>query len=146
MNILGISDVTGNHSHACIALLQDGELTFALSEERLSRVKNDNRFPTQAIQITLDYAGLALDDIDHFVCAYPPANYYGSLLKRSKWDLPRSLLGILWRRPRKLLKYLGPNIKKGLFSGSLDKIISEHCQVKEKKFITLIKKGMEKIL
>ena len=115
MNILGISDVTGNHSHACIALLQDGELTFALSEERLSRVKNDNRFPTQAIQITLDYAGLALDDIDHFVCAYPPANYYGSLLKRSKWDLPRSLLGILWRRPRKLLKYLGPNIKKGLF-------------------------------
>ena len=114
MNILGISDVTGNHSHSCIALLQDGKLTFALSQERLSRLKNDHRFPSQAIQIALDYAGLRLEDIDQFACAYPPANYYGSFLQRSKWDLPRSLLGVMWRRPRKLLKYLGPNIKKGL--------------------------------
>jgi carbamoyltransferase len=115
MNILGISDVTGNHSHSCIALLQEGELCFALSEERLSRVKNDNRFPSHTIQVALDYSGLRLEDIDQFACAYPPANYYGSLLKRSKWDLPRSLFGVLKRRPLKLLKYLGPNIKKGLF-------------------------------
>lgn len=31
------------------------------------------------------------------------------------------------------------NIKKGLLSGSLDEIISEHCQIKEKKLISLIK-------
>ena len=37
MNILGITDVTGNHSQSSIALLQDGRLTFALSQERISR-------------------------------------------------------------------------------------------------------------
>jgi carbamoyltransferase len=115
MNILGISDVTGNHSHSCIALLQDGELTFALAQERLSRVKNDSRFPTEAIRIALDFAGLRLQDINHFACGYPPARYYSSLAARSKFDLPRSLLGVLPFRPFRLAKYLLPNIRKGIF-------------------------------
>ena len=115
MNILGISDVTGNHSHSCVALVRDGKLVFALSEERLSRIKNDNHFPRQTIQAALDYAGLSLRNIDQFVCAYPAAKYYSSLIKRSKLDLPRSLMGVAWHRPLKLLRYLAPNIKKGLF-------------------------------
>jgi carbamoyltransferase len=112
MNILGISDVTGNHSHSCIALLQDGQLTFALSQERISRVKNDSRFPVDAIQAALDYAGLRLSDIDCFACGYPPANYYRSLVARSKLDLLRSVLGVMIRRPGKLAKYLLPNYRK----------------------------------
>jgi len=115
MNILGISDVTGNHSHSSIALLQDGQLTFALSQERISRVKNDPRFPYDAIQAALDFVGLRLDEIDAFACGYPPANYYGSLMHRSKMDLLRSLLGVMTHRPLRLARYLFPNIRKGLF-------------------------------
>lgn len=114
MNILGISDVTGNHSHACVALVQNGELIFALSEERLSRIKNDSKFPGSAIQALLDYAGLQLNNIDWFACGYPPARYYSSLKQRSAWDLPKSVIGVLVRNPGKLVKYLGPNLKKGL--------------------------------
>ena len=34
------------------------------------------------------------------------------------------------------------NIRNGLLSGSVDEIISEHCHIREKKLITLIKKGI----
>ncbi|NIA30932.1 MAG: hypothetical protein GWP06_13595 [Actinobacteria bacterium] len=115
MNILGISDVTGNHSHSCVALLQDGKLTFALSQERISRVKNDSRFPADALQTALDFAGLRLDDIDRFACGYPPPNYYFSMMMRSLYDLPRSLLHAAFHTPVKLAKYLTPNIRKGIF-------------------------------
>ncbi len=115
MNILGLSDVTGNHSHSCVALLQDGKLTFALSQERISRVKNDPRFPEEALQAALDFAGLRLDDIDICACGYPPPNYYFSLMMRNIFDLPRSLLHTAFHRPFKLAKYLAPNIRKGIF-------------------------------
>ncbi|MCK4245250.1 MAG: hypothetical protein KAX20_06445 [Candidatus Omnitrophica bacterium] len=36
------------------------------------------------------------------------------------------------------------NIKKGLLSGSLDKIISEYCQIREEKLITLIKEEAQR--
>ncbi len=115
MNILGISDVTGNHSHSCVALLQDGELRFALSQERLSRIKNDPRFPEEALEEVLSWANLTLQDIDLFACGYPPAHYYASLMANSFWDMPRSVAGVLVRKPEQLFKYLFPNIKKGLF-------------------------------
>jgi carbamoyltransferase len=115
LNILGISDVTGNHSHSSIAILQDNHLAFALSQERISRVKNDSRFPKEAIQAALDYTHLRLNDIDHFACGYPPANYYNSLMQYSKFDVPRAFLGALFRSPKKLSRYLAPNIKKALF-------------------------------
>ena len=115
MNIVGISDVTGNHSHSCVALLQDGKLTFAQSQERISRVKNDSRFPTDALHNALEYAGLSLSDIDYFACAYPPANYYGSLMQHGIFDLPRSFGAAALRHPLTLGKYLAPNLKKGMF-------------------------------
>lgn len=113
MNILGISDVTGNHSHSCIAMLQDGRLTFALSQERISRIKNDSAFPNEAIQTALDYTGLRLKDVDAFACGYPPPRYYHSLMQHGLLDVPRSLLSVLFHRPIVLCRYLAPNIKKG---------------------------------
>ena len=115
MNILGISDVTGNHSHSCVALMQDGTLKFALSQERFSRVKNDGRFPHEALQALFDHCDLGYKDIDFFACGYPPADYYGSLLQYSKLDLPRSFFNVLLSRPLQLSKYLLPNIQKALF-------------------------------
>ena len=36
------------------------------------------------------------------------------------------------------------NIKKGLLSGSIDKIIAEHCQIKDEKLISLIKEEIKR--
>ncbi len=52
-------------SSACIA--RDGEVLFAVAEERLSRVKHDARFPALAIRACLDFAGVRADEVD-FIC------------------------------------------------------------------------------
>jgi len=118
MNILGLSDVTGNHSHSSVALLQDGRLAMALSQERVSRIKNDSTFPQAAIEAVLSDVRLRMDDIDVFACGYPAPRYYTSLLERSPLDLPRTLAGVALRRPDRLLKYLLPNLKKAIYDPS----------------------------
>ena len=114
MNILGLSDMTGNHSQSTVALLQQGRLTFALAQERISRVKNDPRFPVDAIRAALDYSGVDPGRIDAVVCPYPPPRYYRSLMARNPLDLPRSLSAILLRRPFALARTLLPNLRKAL--------------------------------
>lgn len=62
---IGINYSQMHDSSACIA--RDGEVLFAVAEERLSRVKHDARFPTQAIRACLDFAGVRAEEVD-FVC------------------------------------------------------------------------------
>ena len=63
MRVLGISD---NHN-AGAALVVDGELRFALNEERIIRRKNALAFPTNAIAEVLRLGGLRPSEID-LVC------------------------------------------------------------------------------
>ena len=68
---LGINFSQMHDSSACIA--RDGEVLFAVAEERLSRLKHDARFPSSAIEASLASAGIRADDLD-FVCfGWPPA-------------------------------------------------------------------------
>jgi carbamoyltransferase len=60
---IGINYSQMHDSSACIA--RDGEVLFAIAEERLSRVKHDARFPTLAIRACLDFAGVRPDEIDY---------------------------------------------------------------------------------
>jgi len=61
MNILGLNTYLHDSS---AALYQDGRLVFAIEEERLSRIKKDNRFPRLSIQAALDQARIGIDDLD----------------------------------------------------------------------------------
>ena len=60
--ILGLS--SGYHDSA-VALLHDGEIVAAAQEERFSRVKQDPRFPAQALNFCLRQAGIGLSDVEH---------------------------------------------------------------------------------
>ena len=60
MKILGIHD---GHN-ASVALLEDGKIVAAIQEERLTRIKNHDTFPSQAVQHVLENKGLTPDDID----------------------------------------------------------------------------------
>ena len=53
---LGINYSQMHDSSACIA--RDGEVLFAIAEERLSRVKQDASFPVRAIRACLDFANI----------------------------------------------------------------------------------------
>src|SRR5271156_2180853 len=67
---LGINYSQMHDSSACI--VGDGEVLFAVAEERLSRVKHDARFPALAIRACLDFASVRPDQLD-FVCfGWPP--------------------------------------------------------------------------
>lgn len=63
-HVLGVSAFY-HDSAAC--LLRDGEVVFAVEEERLSRVKHDHRFPERAMHACLDFAGIRAADVDAVV-------------------------------------------------------------------------------
>ena len=68
---LGLNYSEMHDSSACIA--RDGEVLFAIAEERLSRQKHDARFPELAIRACLDFAGVQPQDLDHVCFGWPPA-------------------------------------------------------------------------
>jgi carbamoyltransferase len=61
-NILGIACF---YHDAAAALMVDGQLVAAAEEERFTRKKHDDRFPTHAIHFCLDRAGLTAADLDY---------------------------------------------------------------------------------
>jgi carbamoyltransferase len=65
MITLGINYSQMHDSSAC--LVRDGDLVFAVAEERISRLKHDARFPQTAIQACLDFAGVTATQLDE-VC------------------------------------------------------------------------------
>jgi carbamoyltransferase len=65
MITLGVNYTKMHDSSACI--VRDGELIFAIAEERISRVKHDAGFPHMAIQACLEYSGVRADQLDE-VC------------------------------------------------------------------------------
>jgi carbamoyltransferase len=65
MLTLGINYSQMHDSSACI--VRDGELLFAVAEERISRAKHDARFPQNAIRACLDFARVAAEQLDE-VC------------------------------------------------------------------------------
>jgi carbamoyltransferase len=62
MLILGLNMF---HADSSAAILRDGEVVFAVAEERLNRVKHFAGFPVLAIQACLQAVGATIADIDH---------------------------------------------------------------------------------
>ncbi len=65
MITLGINYSQMHDSAAC--LVRDGEVVFAVAEERISRAKHDARFPQNAIRACLDFARVKAEQLDE-VC------------------------------------------------------------------------------
>lgn len=68
MLTMGINYSQMHDSSACI--VRDGQLLFAVAEERMSRVKHDSRFPHFAIRACLDFANARPDDLDEVCYAW----------------------------------------------------------------------------
>ena len=69
MNILGINAY--GHDSA-VSLLCDGELIFAVEEERLNRKKHSGEFPIKSIEEALKFSGLNISEIDHITFPWNP--------------------------------------------------------------------------
>jgi carbamoyltransferase len=77
---LGIGFQHTHDSSACIA--HDGEILFAVAEERLSRKKHDGRFPVNAVRACLEHAKAKANDLDYICFGWPsPGVEYRHTLK-----------------------------------------------------------------
>jgi carbamoyltransferase len=62
MLILGLNMF---HADASAAIVRDGEVVFAIAEERLNRRKHFGGFPALAVKACLDAVGAKISDVDH---------------------------------------------------------------------------------
>lgn len=88
------------HADASAALVQDGEVIFAIAEERLNRRKHFGGFPALAIQACLDAVGAKISDIDHVAVGQDSD---ANLAKKVRYALanPAKILNFIRLRQRK---------------------------------------------
>jgi len=97
MLILGLNMF---HGDASAALVQDGEVVFAIAEERLNRIKHYAGFPALAIKACLDFAGAKITDIDHVAIGQDSD---ANLAQKVQYALsnPAKILNLIQLRQRK---------------------------------------------
>ena len=89
MITLGLNYSQMHDSSAC--LVRDGELLFAVAEERISRTKHDARFPELAIRACMDFAKVQPEEIDEICLGWQPIGQLYrhdlSLYATGRWPL-----------------------------------------------------------
>jgi carbamoyltransferase len=95
MITLGLNYSQMHDSSAC--LVRDGELLFAVAEERISRVKHDSRFPALAIQACLDFVRISAAQVDEVCVGWQPpgATFREDLGLYATGRWPASYLNVL---------------------------------------------------
>ena len=97
MLILGLNMF---HADASAAIVKDGEILFAIAEERLNRSKHFGGFPSLAIKACLDAAGAKISDVDHVAVGQDSD---ANLAKKVQYALsnPAKILNFIHLRQRK---------------------------------------------
>jgi carbamoyltransferase len=78
-----------------VALLQDGRLVAAAMEERFSRKKHDNGFPSKAVEFCLRQAGITGQDLEYVVFYEKPLVKFERIILSTLKTFPRS--ADVWR-------------------------------------------------
>jgi carbamoyltransferase len=97
MLILGLNMF---HADASAAIVQDGEVVFAIAEERLNRVKHFGGFPARAVKACLQAVGAKITDVDHVAIGQDSD---ANLSKKVQYALgnPAKILNFIRLRQRK---------------------------------------------
>jgi carbamoyltransferase len=132
LNVLGIWD--GHDSGA--ALLQDGRLSFAVNEERLTRRKLEVRFPLRSIDACLAHAGLSANAIDLIAAStFDPAKTLGRWWPGSKEryyairrriSAPGALSGLTRAAKYRMTEWPPLSVTRGLSRVALRRQFTQH--------------------
>jgi carbamoyltransferase len=101
--LLGLS---AYYHDSAAALLRDGKIVAAAQEERFSRRKNDERFPQNAIEFCLRFAGMSADQLDAVVFYDKPITKFARMLETYLAIAPLGLATF----PRVLPAWLGEKL------------------------------------
>lgn len=88
MNILGISAF---YHDSAAALVKDGKIIAAAQEERFTRVKHDENFPTNAVKYCLEAASISGDQLDAVAFYDKPINKFMRILDTYMSVAPKGL-------------------------------------------------------
>ena len=88
------------HGDASAALIQDGEVVFAIAKERLNCIKHYGGIPALSIKACLDWVGADISDIDHVAVG---RDKDANLAKKVQYALtkPAKLLNFIQSRKRR---------------------------------------------
>lgn len=111
--ILGISAF---YHDSAAAIVVDGKLIAAAQEERFTRIKHTEVFPTNAVRFCLEEAGLTIDELDAVVFYDKPLLKFERLLQTYYSFAPKGLISFLKAMPVWLNEklFLRKKIKEGL--------------------------------
>ncbi len=111
--ILGISAF---YHDSAAAIVVDGKLIAAAQEERFTRIKHTEVFPTNAVRYCLEEAGLSIDELDAVVFYDKPLLKFERLLQTYYSFAPKGLISFLKAMPVWLNEklFLRKKIKDGL--------------------------------
>jgi carbamoyltransferase len=111
--ILGISAF---YHDSAAAIVVDGKLIAAAQEERFTRIKHTEVFPTNAVRFCLEEAGLSIDELDAVVFYDKPLLKFERLLQTYYSFAPKGLISFLKAMPVWLNEklFLRKKIKDGL--------------------------------
>jgi carbamoyltransferase len=124
--VLGISAF---YHDAAAALVIDGEVVAAAQEERFSRKKHDERFPTHAVDYCLRHAGLTAADLDYVGFYDKPLLKFDRLLETYLAYAPAGLRSFATAMPVWLREklFVPGEIRRGLGGGYKKKVVfAEH--------------------
>lgn len=118
------------HDSAAV-LLKDDMIIAAFQEERFTRIKQDNRFPINAIKHCLKEANLSFEQVN-LICYYEnPHKKFKRIVKTYLRNFPKGSLSFIMALPhfirkRNIIKIISKNLAEH-FEGSYKKIIfSDH--------------------
>lgn len=108
ITILGISAF---YHDSAAAIIQDGIILGAAQEERFTRIKQDNGFPTEAVKFCLQQSGASLSQLDAIVFYDKPLLKFERLLETYYVNAPKGLRQFLsfapiWIKEKLFLKKL----------------------------------------
>ena len=79
--ILGLNIYHGDSS-ACI--MKNGEIIFAIEEERINRIKHWAGLPIESIKACLNYANISLDQVNYIAIN---SNFFSNFFQKLKYSL-----------------------------------------------------------
>ncbi|MFZ0760389.1 MAG: carbamoyltransferase C-terminal domain-containing protein [Candidatus Sulfotelmatobacter sp.] len=97
MLILGLNMF---HADASAAIVDDGEVVFAIAEERLNRRKHFGGFPALAVKACLEAVGAKISDVDHVAVGQDSDANLGRKLQYALAN-PSNILNFIRLRQRK---------------------------------------------
>jgi carbamoyltransferase len=123
MLILGLNMF---HADASAAIVLDGEIKFAIAEERLNRHKHFGGFPALAVKACLDAVGAKIADIEHVAVGQDSDAHLAKKVQYALANPAKILNFIRLRRRKEAMRDVRSLLAKALDVGSTQLHFQEH--------------------